>query len=151
MGQSSDPNSNGSAAIESGLSFFIINYTEDPNEFLPESLTFTFDYDYTFSMTLVEDAPTGGQGNGFIEIEAELIEDSTTLYPGLVQEFFGGPAVINNQPGSGQMEFVTTPGQDFAELFITTNVNSTTIVPPIPEPGSVMLALSGMIAVGRRR
>lgn len=153
MGQSSTPGSNGSAAIESGLSFFIANFTEDPSTFETESLTFVFDYSYMFDMTLVEDSPAGGAGNGFIDIDAELIEDSTTTYPDIVNEFFGGPAVIVGQGGAGQIQFVTTPGQDFAEFNIMTNVNSTTLVPElIPEPGTMWLvSVGGLLALLRRR
>tara|TARA_R110002049_G_scaffold27321_2_gene93977 strand:- start:36293 stop:37168 length:876 start_codon:yes stop_codon:yes gene_type:complete len=153
MGQSSSPGSNGSAAIESDLAFYVVNQTEDPGTFEPVSLTFEFDYLYTFSMALLEDSPNGGEGNGFIEVDASVNGDTTTMYPGLIQEFHGGPASIVDQPGSGTIQLITAPGESFVELFIQTNVNSTTLVPSVavPEPSIAALGLFAVLGLGTTR
>ena len=153
FGQSSAPNSNGSAAINSVFDFSFINLTPDLGQ--PESLTLLFNYDYSYDMMLIEDAAPGGSANGLIQVEGTLEDDfGTTLYPDLVDIFQAGPAMIVDAMDSGQLEFVMSADSEFAGVSISTSVNSSTLVPnaTIPEPSSiVLLGLLGTMYFGRRR
>ncbi|MFG0306383.1 MAG: GC-type dockerin domain-anchored protein [Phycisphaerales bacterium JB040] len=133
LGMSSAPGSNGSSGIDSYIGLSYVNFAEDEVGD-PAALIVTFDIQYNFSMELIEDAGSG-QANGFFEGGAiafynENPEDDLGL---TFTEYYGGPANLMNESGSGQIVFYVPPMESYPYFELRTYLNSTTLVDEAPD------------------